>query len=238
MIINPKILSIPPFISTSWKNILSIFLENYDTTPKVIVILVGGSRIELPPLDPHIVESIFEAHANYLEVELQASQKNFPIQNRNANETLIPLGFPQFKIGNQGIDNLAGAPLQHNPEQADIPDLPPEVLEKVSAVAKAMGIDDVSNLPKAEPHCNCMHCQIARAIRDEKKEIDIIPEEEQVSSDDLKFRLWDISQKDDKLYIVTNPLDQNEHYEVFLGDTVGCTCGEKNCEHIRAVLNS
>ena len=40
------------------------------------------------------------------------------------------------------------------------------------------------------------------------------------------------------LIVVTNPLDANEHYNVFLGDPIGCTCGQKNCEHIRAVLNS
>ncbi|NGX33463.1 MAG: hypothetical protein K1060chlam4_01531, partial [Candidatus Anoxychlamydiales bacterium] len=40
------------------------------------------------------------------------------------------------------------------------------------------------------------------------------------------------------LYRVTNPLDENEHYSVFLKDPIGCTCGKKNCEHVKAVLNS
>ena len=62
--------------------------------------------------------------------------------------------------------------------------------------------------------------------------------EEEITEDDLKFRNWDIRQTADKLYAVTNPLDENEHYSVFLGTPLGCTCGEKNCEHIRAVLNS
>ena len=60
----------------------------------------------------------------------------------------------------------------------------------------------------------------------------------QFSEDDLKFRDWDIEQKSEELYEVTNPIDQNEHYQVFLGNPVGCTCGKKNCEHIRTVLNS
>ena len=35
-----------------------------------------------------------------------------------------------------------------------------------------------------------------------------------------------------------DPLDPNEHYNVFLGTPLGCTCGEKDCEHIRAVLST
>ncbi|MGH2612567.1 MAG: hypothetical protein ACRDFB_05905, partial [Rhabdochlamydiaceae bacterium] len=62
--------------------------------------------------------------------------------------------------------------------------------------------------------------------------------EEEVSDEDLKFRTWDIKQENDKLYSVTNPLDKKEHYNVFLGKPLGCTCGNKNCEHIQAVLKS
>jgi hypothetical protein len=79
-----------------------------------------------------------------------------------------------------------------------------------------------------------MHCQIAKALHGELPE----EQEEEVTDEDLKFRLWDIDQTGDKLYVVTNPLDSKEYYNVFLGDPIGCTCGEKNCEHIRAVLNS
>jgi hypothetical protein len=35
-----------------------------------------------------------------------------------------------------------------------------------------------------------------------------------------------------------NPLDHKEHYNVFLGDPIGCSCGNNNCEHIQAVLKS
>jgi hypothetical protein len=62
--------------------------------------------------------------------------------------------------------------------------------------------------------------------------------EELVSDDELKFRTWDISQSNEKLYIVSNPLDDHEHYSVYLGEPIGCTCGQKLCEHVRAVLNN
>ncbi|HEY5259597.1 MAG TPA: hypothetical protein VIJ46_03040, partial [Rhabdochlamydiaceae bacterium] len=97
-------------------------------------------------------------------------------------------------------------------------------------------IEDTSLLPNPEPNCNCMHCQVAKAFHQEVgPTIDI---DEEVSSDDLKFRTWDINQTTDKLYLVTNPLDAKEQYNVFLGDPMGCTCGDNHCEHIRAVLSS
>jgi hypothetical protein len=232
MKINPKILSIPPFISTSWKNIISLHMEQYDSHPVVIVNMVNGTRVELPPLDSPIIEAIFIAHAKFLELEQHTSQNKTTVQNRPT-EAILSFGFSPIKMG---IENL-GSALQHNPEAADSPDLPKEVVEKIVAVSKAMGIEDPSLLPKAEPHCNCMHCQIARALQGESKQ-DENKEEEIVTDEDLKFRLWDVIQTSDKLYCVSNPLDIDEQYSVFLGEPIGCTCGQKNCEHIRAVLNS
>jgi len=130
--------------------------------------------------------------------------------------------------------DMLGQAMQHNPNQADAADIPEDVLNKISKVAGALGLSDQENLPQAEPHCNCMHCQLARAIRGEKK----VAEEEIVTDEDLTFRDWDIEQKSDYVYVVTNPLDNSETYNVFLGNPLGCTCGKKNCEHIRTVLNS
>lgn len=224
MKITSKFLSIPPFISTSWDNILALHLENYDSEPLLVVILKNGMRVELPPIDPNIVEEIFSAHAKYLNNDTQARSK----------EPAISFGLAPFKMG-AGLDQL-GSALQHNPEQTDSPDMPSDILDKIVKITKAMEIDEPL-LPKAEPHCNCMHCQIARAIRDEKKE-ESLAEEETVSVKDLTFRLWDVAQTTDKLYRVTNPLDSDENYNVFLGEPIGCTCGQKNCEHIKAVLSS
>jgi hypothetical protein len=81
-----------------------------------------------------------------------------------------------------------------------------------------------------------MHCQVARAIHNEsslKKE-----NEDIVTEEDLRFRIWDIHQTGEKLYTVTNPLDPREQYNVFLGSPLGCTCGQNNCDHIKAVLSS
>ena len=66
----------------------------------------------------------------------------------------------------------------------------------------------------------------------------LTPTEEKIDDLDLVFRDWEIKELSNNLYTVTNPLDLNEHYNVFLGEPIGCTCGHKNCEHIKAVLQS
>ncbi len=241
MKINSKILSIPPYISTSWKNIASLHVENQHPMFVLVITLLSGVRIEVPNLDPPIIESIFIAHTRYMEQDEKPKQQppknplNFPLGQEQA----LSLGLS--KAGPPGTEHLGlGSMLQHNPEQADSPDLPPDILAKITHLAKTLGVEDPETVPKPEPHCKCMYCQIARALQtglngddQQKKE-----EEEIVSDEDLKFKTWDIAQTGDKLYCVTNPLDAKEHYNVYLGDPIGCTCGETQCEHIRAVLTS
>lgn len=243
MRINNKILSLPPYISTSWKNIATLHIEEYDAGASLLIELCNGTIIEVPKLDPAIIDTIFAAHAKFLDQEPPTSQSmstpskaSITPMNNAAAEQVVGFSFP-LQLSNAGLDHL-GAVLQHNPEQADAPDLPEEILNKISAISKAVGIDDAAVLPKAEPHCNCMHCQIARAVNNESNVNDIPITEEEVTAEDLTFRGWDINQTGEKLYLVTNPLDNKEHYNVYLGEPIGCTCGEKNCEHIRAVLNS
>lgn len=217
MKITDKILSLPPYISTPWKNIISLHVENRPYGHILLIELVTGSKIEIPNLDPKIMDKIFHMHTVVLEQEGQ--------RNPVATQTFaIPLPFP--------IEGLTSA-LQHNPEQADTPPLPPEILEKLQSIKGAIP-EDPSSMPKAEPHCNCPYCQITRALTGTSEEM----VEEEVTLEDLTFRNWDIKQESDQLYSVTNPLDGKEHYNVFLGEPLGCTCGNKNCEHIQAVLRS
>jgi len=238
MKINSKILSIPPYLSTSWKNIASLHVENQYPHLVLIVTLLNGTRIQVPHLELAMIESIFSAHAEHIEQELSQPKNppRFPLNLPLGQDQIISLGFP-LKAGLAGIEQL-GSLLQHNPQQASHPDLPPEVIEKVAELSRTLGIEDTNILPKPEPHCNCLHCQVARALQaglnGEKQETD----EEIVSDEDLKFKTWDVAQSGEKLYVVTNPLDKKEHYNVYLGEPIGCTCGESQCEHIRAVLST
>jgi len=233
MKINQKILSIPPYISTAWKNVVSLHIEH-----GVLVIgLVNGSTIEIPSLDSATLESTFAAHQTFLEQENQLSSGPIPsaiippgMLEDSSSIMSLPLRF--------GIESNMGNLLQHNPDAADSPDLPKEVLEKIASFSKVIGFDNSENFPKAEPHCNCMHCQIMKAMKEKAESSIETIEEEEISDEDLRFREWDINQKGNDLYVISNPLNAEENYNVFLGSPVGCTCGQANCEHIRAVLNS
>ncbi len=63
MKINDKILSIPPYISTSWSYVKSLQMKG----PFLVITLMGGEAINIPNLKGDIIEQIFIAHANFLE---------------------------------------------------------------------------------------------------------------------------------------------------------------------------
>ena len=116
------------------------------------------------------------------------------------------------------------------------------MLEKITKITEALGAEAIENMQSPEPHCNCFYCQIARAMQGKKKPT-IHPEldgsdTEFVSDEELRFSEWKIAKVGEQTYEVQNPLSNEERYRVHLGSPVGCTCGEKNCNHIRAVLSS
>ena len=222
MKINERILSIPPYISTGWDAVSHLQMNG----PNLEVVLHNGSSVTIPNLDAKTLELIFDAHAASLEKTGPAS---------------APFG---MEIGNpgmvlSGMENFTGM-MQHDPNQSDAKNLPQEMLEKIAEMGKAMGIDtDTFNIPDGEPNCNCPYCQISRAIHGQSGPIEKEEKvEEEVADEDLTFREWDVAQKNDKLYEVSNPFDKSEKYSVYLGDPIGCTCGKNNCEHILAVLKS
>lgn len=222
MKITSRILSIPPYLSTTWNNISSLYIR--EGNERVLVILLKtGEQVDIPGLDKETIDEIFEAHAKSTDESSTLLKSAF----ENPFSFSLPL-----KSG--GIMEGFETGLQHNPDQADAPLIKPEILKKIVAVTKAFGMQDLSFLTKAEPHCNCTYCQLARSLHGEET----LPLAEEVSEEDLRFRDWDVTQNGNHLYTVTSPLDPEEHYSVFLGEPLGCTCGSKTCEHIRAVLNS
>jgi hypothetical protein len=230
MKISDKILSIPPYISTSWAAISTIRMR----ANLLVITLKNSDQIEIPNLTAEIIERIFHTHATYLEKD----QRSFAKEANSVNSEM------PFRIGLGSIDNL-GSALQHNPAQANAPDLPQEILNKIGLIAKIISPEDLAQLPKPEPHCNCMHCQIAKAILQNVQEQAKGQEgqlnssqEELVLDEELSFRQWDIEQCGDKLFNVINRLDNKERYSVYLGEPIGCTCGKQGCEHILAVLKS
>ncbi len=219
MKITPEILSIPPFISTKWSNVASIRVQNKTERSLLIIALNDGSQVEIPDVEQRQIDEIFQAHAHFSEKNASPTKGLFD----NAFSFNLPM-----KTDGGILDPLASQ-LQHNPEQTDLPPLPANVLEKITSIVRSFGLEDLSVLGKAEPNCNCIYCQMVKSLEGN---------DEIVEDADLKFRDWEVSESETNLYRVVNPLDKNEYYDVFLGDTLGCTCGDKNCEHIRAVLNT
>lgn len=256
MKVNNKILSIPPYISTSWKHVASLYTRNNS----LFVHLTDNSTIEIPNLDDATVNNIFNIHSLTIE-------RPFPPQSQgmvgftSADPKAGQMLMSQLMSNPQGMSsiempfrlNLSGDPedlnassiFQHNAAQKATPDIPDEILMKIISITKIVAPEEViSTFPKPEPHCNCVHCQIGRTIHPTKEE-DKIPsleatpvvEEEAVTDEELLFPSWRIARAGEQLYTVTNP-DSGEVYNVHLGTPVGCTCGQTNCEHIIAVLRS
>lgn len=254
MKITSKIFHLPPYVSTSWAHVRAIYLKGSD----LVVCLAAGTVIELPGLSPEILEQIFNAHSAYLEGQNSQTQsaperpsplhfthvKGNPLLAPGKHSTEVE-GDPSLSFGLGTFDSL-GSALHHNASQANMPDLPKEILNKISAIAKIVAPDDVQSLPKPEPHCNCTYCQIAKAVHqgldNEIATVEVIKQnpdiEEVVTDADLTFQQWDITQTGEKLFSVSNRLDSKEKFSVYLGHPVGCTCGRTGCEHILAVLKS
>lgn len=234
MIINKKILSLPPYISTSWSNIKILRIEG----TMLNIDLSNGETIRIPDLSPEMIEAIFNGHAAFAEQSEMGT-----IRSTGASpQALFGNEDMSFRFGFAGLEGL-GTTLQHNPAQMGAPDIPQEVLDKIAGIAKVIAPGDPDALPKAEPHCNCMHCQIARAINREIQNSAPAEEaaqqaEEEVSVEELHFCQWDIKPSGENLYSVANKLDPQEKYSVYLGHPVGCTCGKENCDHIIAVLRN
>ena len=242
--ITEKVISILPYISTSWNNVKTLHLEGED----LIFTLADDLKVSVPNLNDKDIAAIFKMHAKVVEKRsdsdlgknaatqdglfkmLSQTSKMFPIDGIEGRPFPVQFGISD---GLDGVETM----MQHNPAKADSPDLPPEIIKKIVKISKIISQDDEFIPPEPELNCNCFHCQIARAIHKGVEYIDI-NDDEDVSDEDLRFKEWDIFQESEKMYIVTNPFDKEENYKVFLGDTIGCTCGKKNCEHIRAVLQS
>lgn len=252
MKISPKIVHIPPYISTSWENIRALFLKE-----KILVIhLKEGPEINIPDLEKEAIDAIFGAHAEFLEEQNreQGHQKDRGVPARlfqpstlssfNAPYSAEPVQTASFQFAFSTIDSLNSA-MHHNPAQSNMPALPEEILSKISAIAKIVAPEEIQNMPIPESNCNCMHCQIARAIHRQlegnqpnSKSIAQSQLEEPISEEDLTFQDWEITSGGDKLYNVVSKLHPQEKYLVYLGEPFGCTCGMSNCEHIVAVLRS
>lgn len=244
MKVNAKILHIPPYISTTWDNVRTLTTRD----SLLLISMRDGSEIQIPNLIPEIINAVYAAHGEYLEQrqnrQVQGQSQMMFLQGMQPSPGANTEN-PMVRFDLDGLEGVHMA-MQHNPAQANGPDLPMEILSKISAIGKILLPDEMQGLQKPEPHCNCVYCQIARAMTGDTRhplptkadEIAALVEEEEVTEADLQFQEWEITSTSDKMYTVTNKLDRHEVYTVYLGEPVGCTCGKTGCEHVLAVLKS
>lgn len=229
MKIDDTILSLPPLISTTWEKIQGIFAKD---SRSLEIHLCTGAIVSVPMPEPKVVERIFHFHLQSLEKKGSKSGAKTPSM-AEGDLLFHPLKNPMGLLPESfmGLSQI----MQHDPQQADLPLIPKDFLDKVIGLAKSLNPDTPLLFHDAQPHCHCIYCQIGKAIdaTQEHQEND-----EPVSDKDLKFKEWEITQKGTCLYELKNPLDSNEIYQVYLGNPLGCTCGSSQCEHIKAVLNS
>lgn len=243
MKINDKALNIPPYLSTTWNQIAAIHMKG----SHLVITLKDGDTINIPGLIQENIDAVFHYHAEALEKESPISHESIfnnsePMQALS--ETQRMTSTPSFQLAFGTLDGLQHI-MQHNPEHSNAPELPIELIQKITAITKILSTDDSLVLPKPEAHCNCFHCQIARAVTPSDTDPILIEtqplieeEKEAVLDEELQFQQWNIQQTNDKLFVVTNKLDENEQYNVYLGEPLGCTCGKEGCEHMLAVLKS
>jgi hypothetical protein len=210
MQITSTLLNIPPYISTTWEHVASLRTEKN----QLVISLKNGDTTIVPGLDLFALNKIFDAHANFL--EKKSFTFSIPVKPSQAGE------FGAF------------AAMNHIPEDSTLPNIPADLLEKIVILTQSISGGLAEIVEPYDSTCNCTFCQIARHIKYKVANLD----EELIDDNDLTFRDWEIAEVDAKLYTVTSPLDANEQYRVFLGEPLGCTCGENHCEHIKAVLET
>jgi hypothetical protein len=239
MRINHKVLSIPPYLSTSWKNISSLQSKQEGDKHSLIIQLQNGSTIEVPDLESLVIQAIFDAHAKHVELENKASKATTEEKKVKPQIKDTPTSIKFFEFENMN------AMLSHNESERNSPNLPPYVLSKVESISEDMGLadSDSATLPYPEKNCNCPYCQIAKAIQKKHNTKTITPfqdddEDDEVTEKDLSFTSWIIRPLENNFYSVIHPDSPEKEYQVFLGTPIGCTCGSSQCEHIRAVLST
>lgn len=240
MKITSQILSIPPYLSTRWDYIQSLRVQD----KALLVTLQSGPPCSIPGLTEEEISQIFTGFATYAHHPKEET-KSDELLKKDLSQLVegVKKGVSEFvsllsKLGGHSL-GFAKA-LEHDPANAHLPPLPPEIVGRIEMLLQIVSEEDILAMPEPESDCNCMYCQVQRILRTalEKKKERGENEEEPVDESELKFNEWTVEQSEDKIYIVRNKLNPQEEYRVFLGEPLGCTCGKANCEHIIAVLRS
>lgn len=208
MIINKQILSIPPFISTSWRDVELLLSDGHST---LNIYLKNGTLVKISNLQKDDLDLIFKVHQDIL---LTPEQPHIP-------SLIDPLLF-----------SFSGPLLEHDPDLKDASPLPDEVKIKLKSLLEGFPKLDKIKLPEVHSDCNCPFCQVMSLIQDDENDDDI------VTDDDLHFSTWKQDHLTEHLIKLIHPFNEEEIYLVSLDTPVTCSCGQTGCEHIEHVLRN
>ncbi|MFZ4773172.1 MAG: SWIM zinc finger family protein [Chlamydiia bacterium] len=249
MKINHRVLHIPPYISCRWSEIASIGVETKGGENLLQVQLLSGSRVLVPNLNQDEIDLIFKMHVHHLE---HASEEEDRFKNLKELPFFSNLFQPPPMDGN--VATSFGAPISfhfdandpsalfqgHNPAFANSPPLPKEILDKITLIAKAIGGEMVKEVEPID-NCNCFFCQIARSLHNEKTHEKKPRVPRDLSKDLLHGGIdpeWMVEEVGPHMFKVTSRDEPGAIYQVYLGDSISCSCGSNRCQHIVAALKT
>lgn len=206
MIINKQILSIPPFISTSWQDVELLLSDGHST---LNIYLKNGTLVKISNLLKEDLDLIFKVHQDIL---LSPSQPEIP-------SLIDPL-----------LLSFSGSLLEHDPDLKDASPLPLEVKTKLKSLLDEIPKLDKIKLPDIHPDCHCPFCQIMNLMQDQDHD------DELVTDDDLHFSTWKQEALSEHLIKLIHPFNHDENYLVSLDTPITCSCGQTGCEHVEHVL--
>lgn len=236
MKINSNVISIPPYITTSWENVNVINVEIDKDKKKILIIsLESGDQIKIPELsdeDIHNVTSSFESF-----IEKTSNEQNFV--DHNSMISGLTEVFQQFindgKTSQATMSQSPGigvvkVPLGHSALHSNMPIFDPESLRNIIKTIKAIG-EGRNLFEKGEYQecCNCIYCQACKFLQEEKTENELKEENLEFASS------WNVEEVNSNEYLVSNK-ENNSTFNVKLEPSVACSCGSNKCEHIRIVL--
>jgi hypothetical protein len=240
MKITDRYLSIFPNLCVAWDQIISLQGSHIDGDKiELLVTVIPNQPIKLPILSIIAAEKIFEAYQGFqdkkdhVRIKIRQIPLNFDVNN-SLGVQLPPLLFQGQSNFLNAIEQLSTS-LKHNPQMSDLPDLPSELLEKISHAFKDLQLANEAeeNAPLMQPYpdCKCLHCQIARSLQNGQLNSE---QHSPISHENL----WHVHAISKDEYFVSHTQNDGESHKVYLKPQVSCTCQQSGCAHIEAVLRS
>jgi len=229
MAVTKRMLHLPPYISTSWENVIALHMEQDEDSddPLLVVTLSGGVQICIPDLREEMVQDLFALHAQILTMSgAEASE-----------EALKFTGDFHFARNPWEPREVLQMLMRHQPSLRDEPPMPQAIINKLQSIGQLLDRDILKRLKPPLEGCNCPFCQVHRAVLTDLYDDEVTAEELPTAPpEEVHSGEWVIQSEDQSTFTVFAEHAPQTRFRVCLSDTISCTCGLPNCDHVKAVL--